>query len=105
MIIRIGLSIFLFGITSIIIDWALSKDSPVASIDGLIPDHVKPLRFRLGLLQISLIASFVVFGTNWLTIRLIDPDVTGRALIIFLVAASLLYTQLYLNKIPGLEDK
>ena len=105
MIIRIGLSIFLFGITSIIIDWALSKDSPVASIDGLIPEHVKPLRFRLGLLQISLIASFIVFGTNWLTIRLIDPDVTGRALIIFLVAASLLFTQLYLNKISGLEDK
>ena len=105
MIIRIGLSIFLLGITSIIIEWATSENSPAASIEGLIPDHVKPLRFRLGLLQISLIASFIVFGTNWLTIRLIDPDVTGRAVIIFLVAASLLYAHLYLSKISGLEGK
>ena len=105
MIIRIGLSIFLFGITSIIIDWATGDDSPAAEVKGLIPDHIKPLRFRLALLQISLIASFIVFGTNWLTIRLIDPDVTGRAAIIFLVSASLLYTHLYLGKIPGLENK
>ncbi len=105
MIIRLGLSIFLFGITSIIIDWATGDDSPAADITGLIPDHIKPLRFRLALLQISLIASFIVFGTNWLTIRLIDPDVTGRAAIIFLVACTLLYAHLYLSKIPGLESK
>ena len=105
MIIRIGLSIFLFGVTSIVIDWATGDDSPAAEINGLIPDHIKPLRFRLALLQISLIASFIVFGTNWLTIRLIDPDVTGRAAIIFLVSVSLLYAHLYLGKIPGLENK
>ena len=64
MIIRLGLSIFLFGITSIIIDWATGDDSPAADITGLIPDHIKPLRFRLALLQISLIASFIVFGTK-----------------------------------------
>ena len=105
MIIRVGLSIFLFGVTSIIIDWATSEDSPAIEIEGFIPEHVKSLRFRLALLQISLIASFVVFGTNWLTIRLIDPDVTGRAAIIFLVAATLLYVHLYLGRISGLENK
>ncbi|HJL92604.1 MAG TPA: mechanosensitive ion channel, partial [Woeseiaceae bacterium] len=105
MIIRVGLSIFLFGVTSIIIDWVTSEDSPAIEIEGFIPEHVKPLRFRLALLQISLIASFIVFGTNWLTIRLIDPDVTGRAAIIFLVAATLLYVHLYLGRISGLENK
>tara|TARA_B100001245_G_C22890595_1_gene428870 strand:- start:1551 stop:3473 length:1923 start_codon:yes stop_codon:yes gene_type:complete len=79
--------------------------SPSANIEGLIPNHAQPLRFRLKILLISLILSFVLLGTDWLTIRLIAPDVLGTAAMLFFVATSLLYAILYLGQIPGLKDR
>jgi len=102
-VIRIALGILLYGIACVIIDWATGPLSPAASIKGLIPRHVRPLRRRLRLVALTLIASFIVLGTNWLTIRLIGPDVPGRALMIFLVASSLLLLIAYLGRIPGLK--
>ncbi len=104
-VIRIALGIFLFGLGCVVIDWATGPLSPSASVKGLIPDHVQPLRFRLRVLILSLVASFLLLGTNWLTIRLIEPDVTGRSTMIFLVACSLLYVILYLGRIPGLQRR
>ena len=46
-----------------------------------------------------------MLGTNWLTIRMIGPDVTGRAAMIFLVAGALLYAILYLGRVPGLRHR
>ena len=83
MIIRIGLSIFILGITSIIIEWATSENSPAASIDGLIPDHVKPLRFRLGLLQISLIASFIANFGEQDTLKVLNGWINNLATKVF----------------------
>lgn len=103
-VIRIALGIFLFGIGSVIVSWATGPLSPSVGIKGLIPDHVKPLRFRLRILIFTLVASFVILGTNWLTIRMVEPEVTGRAAMIFFVAISLLYVFLYLHRIPGLRD-
>lgn len=102
-VIRIALGIFLFGLGCVIVDWATGPLSPAASVKGLIPNHVRPLRIRLRIVVLTLVTSFVVLGTNWLTIRLIGPDVPGRALMIFLVASSLLYLNLYLGRIPGLK--
>jgi len=45
-VIRIALGIFLFGVACVIIDWATGPLSPSASIKGLVPDHVRPLRRR-----------------------------------------------------------
>ncbi len=103
-IVRIALGIFLFGMGSVIVSWATGPLSPSANIKGLIPNHVKPLRFRLRILIFTLVASFVLLGTNWLTIRMVEPEVTGRAAMIFFVAISLLYVFLYLHRIPGLRD-
>ncbi len=104
-VLRIALGIMLYGVACVIIDWATGPLSPSAHVKGLIPDHVKPLRFRLRFLALALIASFVVLGTNWLTIRVVDPDVSGRVLMIFLVAISLLYMLTYLGRIPGMVGR
>ena len=105
LIIRIALGILLFGISNIFIDWVTGPMSPSANIEGLMPNHAQPLRFRLKILLISLILSFVLLGTDWLTIRLIAPDVLGTAAMLFFVATSLLYAILYLGQIPGLKDR
>lgn len=102
-VIRIAVGISVYGIGSVIVDWATGPLSPSEGVKGLIPDHVKPLRFRLRILTFALVASFVILGTNWLTIRLMGPEVTGRAAMIFFVAISLLYVFLYLGRIPGLR--
>lgn len=104
-VIRIALGIFLFGVGCVIIDWATGPLSPSASVKGLVPDHVRPLRRRLRILFLTLVFSFVLLGTDWLAIRLIGPEVTGRAAVIFLVAVALLYLNLYLGKIPGLKNR
>jgi small-conductance mechanosensitive channel/uncharacterized protein YndB with AHSA1/START domain len=104
-VVRIALGILLYGVACVIIDWATGPLSPSAHVKGLIPDHVKPLRFRLRFLALALVTSFVVLGTNWLTIRVVDPDVSGRVLMIFLVAISLLYMLAYLGRIPGMVGR
>ncbi len=104
-VVRIALGILLYGVACVIIDWATGPLSPSAHVKGLIPDHVRPLRLRLRYLALALVASFVVLGTNWLTIRIVDPDVSGRVLMIFLVAAALLYLLAYLGRIPGMVGR
>ena len=103
--IRIATGILLYGIACVIIDWATGPLSPSAQIKGLIPDHVRPLRLRLYLFSLTLVISFIVLGTRWLTIRMVDPDVSGRATMIFLVAASLFYLLAYISQIPSLQGR
>ena len=95
----------MFGAGCVIIDWATGPLSPSASIKGLIPDHVQPLRIRMRLFFFTLVASFVVLGTRWLAIRMVDPDVSGRATMIFLVALTLMMTTRYLGRIPGIKGR
>lgn len=104
-VVRVALGIFLYGFGCTVIDWATGPISPSANIKGLIPDHVAPLRRRLRFFMLTLVASFVVLGTNWLSIRLVDPSVGGRAAMILLVAVSLLVVLLYLGRIPGLRHR
>lgn len=104
-VVRIAMGILLYGVACVIIDWATGPLSPSAQVKGLIPDHVRPLRLRLRFLAFALVASFVVLGTNWLTIRIVDPDVSGRVLMIFLVAAALLFLLSYLGRIPGMVGR
>jgi len=104
-VIRIALGIFLVGLGSVIIDWATGPLSPSADVGGLIPDHVKPLRRRLKVLIFALVLSFILLGTNWLSIRLVDPNVTGRAAMILVVGGSLFSVFSYLRRIPGLRHR
>ena len=104
-VVRIAMGILLYGVACVIIDWATGPLSPSAHVKGLIPDHVRPLRLRLRFFALALVASFVVLGTRWLTIRMVDPDVSGRATMIFLVAASLFLLLAYLGRIPGLHGR
>lgn len=102
-VVRLAAAILLFGIGCVVIDWATGPLSPSANVKGLIPDHVRPFRIRLRLIVLVMVASFVVLGTNWLAVRLLDPDVGGRATMLFLVAASLFVVISYLGRIPGVK--
>ncbi|MGB5344938.1 MAG: mechanosensitive ion channel domain-containing protein [Woeseia sp.] len=104
-VVRLAAGIFLFGLGCAVVDWATGPISPSANIKGLIPDRVGPLRWRLRFFVLMLVASFVVLGTDWLSIRLLDPSVGGRATMIFLVAFSLLLVLAYLRSIPGLRHR
>ncbi len=104
-VVRIALSFLLFGFGCVIIDWATGPLSPSARVKGLIPNHVQPLRVRLRLFLLTLVLSFVFLGTEWLAIRRVDPDVSGRSAMIFLVAASLIYVISYLGRIPGVRGR
>jgi small-conductance mechanosensitive channel/uncharacterized protein YndB with AHSA1/START domain len=104
-VVRIALGVLLFGLGCVVIDWATGPLSPSADVNGLIPDHVRPLRRRLRILIFALVLSFILLGTNWLSIRLVDPNVTGRAAMILIVALSLLNVFVYLRRIPGLRHR
>ena len=104
-VVRIAAAILIFGVGCVIIDWATGPLSPSASVKGLIPDHVKPLRLRLRIFLLAMVMSFVVLGTNWLAIRMLDPDVGGRATMIFLVAISLMAVINYLGNIRSLRGR
>lgn len=105
LVVRVAAGIFLYGLACTVIDWATGPLSPAAGIKGYYPDHVAPLRLRLRIFALTLVASFVVLGTNWLSIRLVDPRVVGRAAMILLVALSLMAVLLYLRRIPGLRHR
>ena len=104
-VVRIAISFVLFGVGCVVIDWATGPLSPSARVKGLIPDHVQPLRIRLRFFILTLVASFVFLGTEWLAIRRVDPNVSGRSAMIFLVAVSLIYVLNYLGRIPGIKGR
>jgi len=104
-VVRIAVGFFLFGVGCVVIDWATGPLSPSARVKGLIPDHVQPLRLRLRFFILTLVATFVLLGTEWLAIRRVDPNVSGRSALIFLVAFSLLYVLSYLGRIPGIKGR
>ena len=104
-VVRIALGFLLFGIGCVVIDWATGPLSPSARVKGLIPDHVQPLRLRLRFFMLTLVASFVFLGTEWLAIRRIDPNVSGRSTMLFLVAISLVLVLSYLGRIPGIKGR
>lgn len=104
-VVRIAAAIFLYGVGCVVIDWATGPLSPSARVKGLIPDHVMPLRRRLRLFTLALVASFIVLGTEWLAIRIMDPEAAGRATMLFLVAISLLAVLAYIRRIPGVQGR
>jgi small-conductance mechanosensitive channel/uncharacterized protein YndB with AHSA1/START domain len=104
-VVRIAVSFFLFGVGCVVIDWATGPLSPSARVKGLVPDHVQPLRLRLRIFILTLVASFVFLGQEWLAIRRVDPTVSGRSGMIFLVAVSLIYVLSYLGRIPGIRGR
>ena len=105
LVIRVAWAIFIFGIGCVVINWATGPLSPSVQVGGLIPDHVRPLRLRLRFLLLTMCASFVVLGAQWLSIRVSDPYVSGRASMIFLVAVAMLLVISYLGRIPGMQGR
>ncbi len=105
LVVRVAWAVFMFGIACVVIDWATGPLSPSAEVKGLIPDHVRPLRMRLRILFLTICASFVVLGSEWLSVRVTATYVSGRASMIFLVAIAFLYLFVYLPKIPGIQGR
>lgn len=104
-VVRIATSFLLLGLGFVLIDWSTGPLSPSARVKGLIPDHVQPLRLRLRFFIVTLVASFVFLGTEWLAISRVDPNVSGRSTMIALVAISLIYVLGYLGRIPGVAGR
>ena len=102
---RIAYSIIAFGIISVIINWATGPLSPSAQVKGLIPDHVDPLRRRLRFVFLAILISYVVLGQHWLSVRVSESQVDGRASMILLVATAFLILFRYLPKIPGAKER
>lgn len=105
LVIRVAWGIFFFGIGCVVINWATGPLSPSAAVSGLIPDHVRPLRLRLRFLLLTICTSFVILGGQWLSIRISDPYVSGRASMIFLVAVAVLLVISYIGRIPGIQGR
>lgn len=103
--VRLALALLFYGIGCVVIDWATGPLSPAAKVHGLVPDHVLPLRRRLRLFIVSLVASFVIIGREWLSARADIDDELVQALLLLAVAMSLLVVLAYLRKIPGLQGR
>ena len=103
--VRIALGILFYGLGCVIIDWATGPLSPSAMVPGLLPTHVVPLRRRLRVLIVTLIASFVVLGQGWLSAPVSVDYALGRLLVTLAVAISLLAVVLYMRRIPGLQGR
>jgi small-conductance mechanosensitive channel/uncharacterized protein YndB with AHSA1/START domain len=105
LVIRVAVAILILGLGGVVIKWATGPLSPSAEVKGLIPDHVEPLRLRLRFLLLTICTSFVVLGGNWLSVRIMQPYVTGRATMIFLLATALLAILTYLRRIPAIHGR
>jgi len=105
LVMRVAWAILIFGFGCVVINWATGPLSPSAEVKGLIPDHVQPLRLRLRFLLLTICVSFVILGGEWLSVRVLDPFVSGRASMIFLVAIALLALLTYMGRIPALEGR
>lgn len=105
LIVRFAWAVFVFGLGSVVVNWATGPLSPSRDIKGLIPDHVDPLRRRLRIALAALSLSYVVLGNAWLSIDISQPYITGRASMILVVGASVLFILTYLGRIPGLQSR
>jgi potassium efflux system protein len=103
LVVRVAWAVLIFGAACVVINWATGPLSPSVEVKGLIPDHVGPMRLRLRVLFLTISTSFVVLGSDWLSIRVADTYVSGRASMIFLVAVAFIYLFAYLPKIPGIK--
>jgi len=104
-LIRLAWSLFLFSVGSVIISWGTGPLSPAAGVQGLIPDHVKPIRTRLRLVLLAICFSYVVLGEQWAMVRISEPYIAGRALTIFLVGIALISALDYARHVPGLRER
>ena len=103
-LLRVGLAVLAYGLGCVLIDWSTGPLSPSATIDGLVPDHVKPLRIRLRWLLIALILSFAVLGPGWLR-ESQHSDMLPETLLTVLVVIPLLALLLLAREIPGLKQR
>jgi len=104
-VMRLAWSLFLFAVGSVIISWGTGPLSPAAGVQGLIPDHVKPIRMRLRFVLLAICSSYVVLGEQWALVRISEPYIAGRALTIFLVGIALISVLDYARHVPGLRDR
>lgn len=103
-LLRISLAILAYGLGCVLIEWSTGPISPSATIDGLVPDHVKPLRVRLRWFLIALIVSFTILGPGWLRETPHD-DMLPHTLLSVLVVIPLLGLLVLAREIPGLKQR
>ena len=104
-VIRLAWALLLYSVGTVIISWGTGPLSPAAAVQGLIPDHVKPIRTRLRLVLLTICSSYVVLGEQWAMVRISEPYIAGRALTILLVGIALIAALDYARHVPGLRDR
>ena len=103
-VVRVAAALLAYGVACVVIDWTTGKLSPAARVAGFHPDHVNPLRFRLRILAIVVIASFVILGADWFHANQEAPaEPLIRFLTLVLVSLGLGWTLTYLGRIRGLK--
>ena len=102
-IVRVAWAVLAFGVGLAIANWMTGPLSPSRDVEGLIPDHVVPLRRRILLVLFSICVSYIVLGYALFSVHVIDGYIAGRAPMILLVGASVFYLLAYLGGIPGLR--
>lgn len=104
-VIRVAWGLLALAIGYVVINWGTGPLSPAASVKGLIPDHVRPIRIRLRLVLLTVCFSYVVVGAQWAMVRISEPYVAGRTVTIFLVGVALISLLDYARHVPGLRDR
>ncbi len=104
-LVRVALGVFLYGLGCVIIEWATGPLSPSANIKGLVPDHVVPLRRRLRLLTLVLVAVYIVAGSTWIAQRPLDADSFMQLVLLLATGVTMLLVMIYLRRIPGLQGR
>ena len=104
-VLRLAWALLLFAFGLVVISWSTGPLSPAATIQGLIPDHVRPIRNRLRFVLFTICFGFVVLGEQWAMVRISEPYVAGRALTISLGGIALILTLDYGRQVPGLRDR
>ena len=104
-VVRLAVAIFAFGLSSVAIYWATGPLSPSSEVRGLIPHHVAPLRARLQIVAFVICLSYTILGDHWLAVRITQPYVPGRAMILVATSMALFYLITYLGRIPGLKGR
>ena len=104
-VIRVAWALLWFSLGCVVINWATGPLSPAASVRGLIPDHVGPMRLRLRAVLLSICLSFVILGEKWAIVRISEPFIAGRAMTIVFVGVALILALDYARRVPGLAER
>jgi small-conductance mechanosensitive channel len=102
---RLPVGVFLFGLGTVFIRWSTNTLSPAARVSGLAPEYTEPLRTRMRLCLMILVAGFVALGPGWLGNPPSAALLFLHTLLSLLLAGSLASLILLARRVAGLRRR